>query len=174
MLVRCGGIVGLDLSARFYPGGPPVRDAGHLALLSAFRGRLHPSLRWAAEVPLPIPGDQRAWDATVAGRGWIVGVEAETRPRDAQALQRRLAIKLRDGEVDGLILLLRDSRWTRAFVRAAADDLAPAFPIPGRRALEALAAGMEPAGSSIVILAAGMPRPARRVSPTPGAHTAHV
>lgn len=165
-LVRCGAVVGLDVSVRLYPGGPPVRDAGHVALLGTLRGRLHPSLRWATEVPMPIPGDQRAWDATIGGPGWIMGVEAETRPRDAQALQRRLQLKLRDSHASALILLLRESRATRAFLREAADELAPAFPIPGRRALELLGAGVSPDGSSIIIV----PVPLR----TSGRHTPGV
>ena len=73
--------------------------------------------------PLPFAGDLRAWDALIRGSGWRCGVEAETRPRDLQALERRLALKLRDGAVDMLVLLLLDSRYNRALVRERADAL---------------------------------------------------
>lgn len=142
--------VGLELSARAYPGGPPVRDAPHLALLARLRAGLHPSLRWRAEVPLPIPGDRRAWDGLVVGTDWRLGVEAETAPRDAQALIRRLTLKERDGQVDGMILLLPLTRRTRAFLHEAADVLAPTFPGSGPRTLELLRAGVQPPASAIV------------------------
>jgi hypothetical protein len=55
-------------------------------------------------------GDPRAWDATVRGDVFRAGIEAETRFRDQQALDRRLALKERDGGMDRLILVLLDSR----------------------------------------------------------------
>ncbi len=151
-LCRLLAVVGLELSARAYPAGEPTRDRAHLALLGRFRACLHGSLRWRMEAPFPIPGDLRAWDGHVGGVGWRVGVEAETRPVDLQALQRRLALKLRDGGVDALILLLSDTRHNRGLLRAHADDLVERFPVPGRRALELLAAGVPPGGNAIVML----------------------
>ena len=53
-------VVGLDLVIRTYPAGDPIRDRAQLALLERLRVRLHPSLRWRPEVPLPIEGDLRA------------------------------------------------------------------------------------------------------------------
>ncbi len=144
--------VGLRLSARAYPAGSPIRDAAHAALLERARSRMHRSLRWATEVPLPLSGDLRAWDATVTGSSWRIGLEAETRPRDLQAIKRRLALKQRDGGVDAVLLVLLDSRHNRDLVRADADALAEQFPVPGRRALELLAAGAAPGGSAIVLL----------------------
>lgn len=146
------GVVGLELAAQAYPSGEPLRDRAHAALLDRLRVRLHPSLRFRTEVPFPDPRDRRAWDAVVAGPGWRNGVEAETRPRDRQALERRLALKLRDGDVTHLTLLLLDSRHNRAFVRAHGDVLRDAFPLPGSRALELLAAGVDPGASAIVLL----------------------
>jgi hypothetical protein len=95
-------LVGLDLSARGFPSGHPFRDAGHVALLGRFQARLGPGLRWRTEVPIGAasvegPRDFRAWDAVVSGAGWTIGVEAETHVRDLQALERRLALKQRDG-----------------------------------------------------------------------------
>jgi transcriptional regulator with XRE-family HTH domain len=145
-------VVGLELSARTYPGGQPLRDGRHAALLERFRRTLHPSLRWRTEVPLPYRGDRRAWDGMISGPAWRYGVEAERSPLDGQAVTRRLQLKRRDGGVDGAILLLPDTRTTRAFRRAFADLLAADFPVSGRVALERMSAGADPGGSAIVVL----------------------
>jgi transcriptional regulator with XRE-family HTH domain len=137
-LCRLLAVVGLEVSARAYPTGEPIRDRAHVALLGRFRQQLHRSLRWRTEVPLPIAGDLRAWDGHVSGAGWRIGVEAETRPTDLQALERRLALKLRDGCVDAVILVLANPRHNRALVQAHRDELVERFPVPGRRALDAL------------------------------------
>jgi hypothetical protein len=142
----------MELSVRAYPKGHPVRDTAHLGLLEALRSRLHPSLRWRTEVPLPIAGDLRAWDALIGGRGWDVAVEAETRPPDLQALDRRLALKQRDGGVDQVVLLLADTRHNHELVRGNDAWIATRFADPGRRALELLAAGANPGGSAMVFL----------------------
>lgn len=175
-VARVTSIVGLDLSVRVYPGGSVLRDAGHRALLERLRAAISPALGWRTEVPLPSPGDQRAWDAMIVGRApttdtpatdtpgraafgtagsgmrsFRIGVEAETRPRDAQALQRRLALKRRDGGVDHVLLVLATTRGNRAFLREAGPTLAADFPVTGRDAISALAAGRDPGGSAIVL-----------------------
>jgi transcriptional regulator with XRE-family HTH domain len=86
-------VVGLELSARACPAGPPLRDAAHRALLERFRGRVAPTIAWRFEMPVGRPGDQRAWDAVMLIGPTEVAVEAETRLRDVQALQRRIALK---------------------------------------------------------------------------------
>jgi transcriptional regulator with XRE-family HTH domain len=149
---RLLAVVGLELSARAYPGGTPLRDAAHTALLGRFRTRLHRSLAWRTEVPLPLRGDPRAWDAVVAGPSWRLGVEAETRPRDAQALIRRISLKARDGGVGGIVLVIADTRHDRAFLRAASEDLAARFPADGRRALEMLGVGLQPEEDALILL----------------------
>jgi transcriptional regulator with XRE-family HTH domain len=151
-LARLEAVVGLELSLKSYPGGRPIRDAAHVELLSEFRARLHRSLAWAVEVPLPDPGDRRGWDGFVRGPGFRYGIEAETAPRDAQALTRRIQAKARDGDVDGVVLVLRGTRQTRRFLGEAGDWLRGAFPVDGSRALELLAAGADPGGSSVVVL----------------------
>lgn len=163
-LARCATAVGLELSMRLFPGGSPVRDTAHVQLLADFRAYLHRSVRWATEVPLPIAGDKRAWDAVITGSGWRFGVEAETAPRDGQALNRRLQLKVRDGGTDGVILVLRDSRRTASFLRETADELLPNFPVPGRRAIELLAAAVDPGGNAIVIVPRA-PNQARMAAP---------
>src|SRR5207253_11174737 len=126
-------LVGLDLSARGFPSGQPLRDAGHVALLGRLQARLAPGLRWRTEVPI-VPAsvegarDFRAWDAVVSGVGWAIGVEAETHVRDVQALQRRLALKQRDGAMEVVILVLADTRHHRELMSAGGSALRSAFP----------------------------------------------
>jgi transcriptional regulator with XRE-family HTH domain len=151
-LTRVAAVVGLDISLRFYPGGDPIRDAAHVQLLQRLRARIHPDLRWRTEVPLPIPGDGRAWDAAIAGVGFVIGVEAETRVRDAQAVARRVNLKQHDGELDHVILLVADTRANRLALQAARPELAEAFPITQRIALGALAEGRCPGGNSVIVL----------------------
>lgn len=151
-LARLHAVVGLELSLKAYPAGEPIRDVAHAALLGQLRAQLHRSLRWSIEVPLPAPGDRRSWDALIRGSTWRYGVEAETAPRDAQAMSRRLALKQRDGDVDGVILLLRSTVQTRRFLRETRQLLSDTFPVDGLRALELLRAGVNPGGSSVIVL----------------------
>jgi transcriptional regulator with XRE-family HTH domain len=144
--------VGMELSVRAYPRGEPLRDAAHAALIGRLRAHVHASLRFMTEVPFPAPGDRRAWDVVITGGEWRHGYEAETRPRDLQALERRLALKMRDGDIDAVSLVLLDSRHNRTFVRAHADVLTARFPVPGRRALELLRAGVDPGAGSVILL----------------------
>ncbi len=151
-LLRAAAVVGLDLGVRAYPGGEAVRDKAHLGLLEKLRTRLGPSLRWRTEVPLPNPGDRRAWDARIDSAQVRIGVEAETRARDSQDLQRRVSLKRRDGGVDHVILLLADTRHNRRFLRVAGPGFHADFPVPGAVALERLAAGADPGGSAIILI----------------------
>jgi Helix-turn-helix len=144
--------VGLSLSVRVFPGGEPLRDAAHAALLDRLRGQVHRSLRVFAEVPMPMAGDWRAWDLVVVGASWRHAFEGETRPRDLQALERRLNLKARDSGVDGASLLLLDSAHNRAFVRAHAASLRELFPVPSERALKLLRAGVDPGKGSVILL----------------------
>jgi transcriptional regulator with XRE-family HTH domain len=158
-LARIAAILGLEASLKFYPVTEPIRDAAHARLLGRLQSQLHPSLLWRTEVPLPRPGDLRAWDAVIRGfhapsigRASVGAIEAETRPTDSQALDRKLALKQRDGEVDWVLLLLADTRHNRAFLNGSGGALRARFPLHGRRALELLAAGVDPASNSIVLL----------------------
>jgi transcriptional regulator with XRE-family HTH domain len=148
-------VVGLDLVLRPYPAGDPIRDRAQLALLERLRARLHPNLRWRTEVPLPIEGDLRAWDAEIRGREpgpWRARVEAETRIADGQALERKLALKLRDDPDGHLILLVSDSRSNRRALNALGPALRAMLPLAGRPILSALGVGRGPAGNGIVII----------------------
>jgi transcriptional regulator with XRE-family HTH domain len=131
-LVLVAAVLGLDLPLRAFPAGDPVRDIAQLTLLAKLRGRLPDGLRWRTEVPLRIPGDRRAWDAVIEGRGWRLPVEAESRLRDVQACSRKVMLKRRDdrGEVTSCGLpgrisprnslgpgRQRSTRWSRASLR---------------------------------------------------------
>jgi transcriptional regulator with XRE-family HTH domain len=155
-ICRIASALGLEVSLRFYPTADPIRDAAQVALINRVRERCHGSLTFATEVPFRRPGDLRAWDAVVSGSGpsrrWRCAIEAETRPTDVQALERKLALKERDGDADRLILLLADTRHNRAFIHGPGASLRARFPVDGRRALELLAAGVDPGGNAIILL----------------------
>jgi hypothetical protein len=102
-------------------------------------------------VPLPNPGDLRAWDAVTGQRNWRAGVEAETVINDTQALDRKLALKKRDGGVDHVILLVADTPRNRRALAAALSAFVD-LPLRTRDLLAPLRAGAEPPGSWIVVL----------------------
>jgi transcriptional regulator with XRE-family HTH domain len=144
-------VVGLKVSTRAFPAGDPLRDAGHLRLLERLRARLATGIQWRTEVPLPNPGDRRCWDAAISGAGWHVNVEAETVIDDVQALQRRMAIKVRDGQAETLLLLVADTRRNRQALLAARATFT-ALPFDTREILTALGEGRHPPGSGMVVL----------------------
>jgi transcriptional regulator with XRE-family HTH domain len=149
-LSRLAAVLGLDFSARLFPAGEPIRDAPHAKLLERFRKLVGEAWNWAAEAPLPIPGDRRAWDRLLRGAGAVIGVEAETRPTDMQELQRRLSLKKRDGQVDRLVLVMPNSDWCRRLLRL--NDLEAMFPVPDKVALRALVEGRDPGGDAIILV----------------------
>jgi transcriptional regulator with XRE-family HTH domain len=149
---RVAAALGLEASLRLYVAGDPIRDAAHVMLLGRLRARINSDLRWRTEVPLPTVGDLRAWDATIAGLGFVIGVEAETRIRDLQAVSRKVHLKQKDGELDHVILLVSDTKANRLALRLGAADLCEAFPVAQRDCLRALRDGRDPGGSSIIVL----------------------
>ena len=152
-LARILAVVGLELNLRAFPAGSPLRDKAHVALLRSFHSKLGRSVRWHTEVVLPNPGDRRSWDGLARLPGVRIGVEAETRARDSQELQRRVKAKKRDGAVDHVVLLLADTRHNRAFLRAAGEAFHVSFPVDGPTALARLARSVDPGGDAIVLLA---------------------
>jgi transcriptional regulator with XRE-family HTH domain len=151
-LARIGAVVGLHMSLRTYPGGDPLRDAGHVKLLSRFRRHVSASLSWQTEVPLPIEGDRRAWDAVIRGPTFRIGVEAETRVVDVQAVARKVSLKRRDGGVDYVVLVLAATATNRANAAALLSAFDGQSRLDSRTILDALARGADPGGSGIVIL----------------------
>jgi transcriptional regulator with XRE-family HTH domain len=154
-LARLGAAVGLDIRVRAFPGPTPVLDSGQVALLGRLRARLPEQVTFNTEVPLPIPGDQRAWDATIdrlAGIASLLPVEAESRLIDEQAQVRRIMLKLRDSGLRHVLVVVADTRRNREAVAGAATSLLADFPIAPRRALASLAAGQHPGGSALVLI----------------------
>lgn len=151
-LARICGVVGLDLRVRTYVAGPPLRDIAQVALLERLRERIHPDLRLDLEVPLPLEGDPRAWDAVISGHGELTAVEAVTRLHDLQAVLRRTSLKQRDAAIDRVLLLLADTARNRATMREADALIQDAFRSSARSALADLGAGRHPGGSSVVFL----------------------
>ena len=145
-------IVGLDLTVRAYPGGEPLRDAGHARLTAAFRGRLGTAFRVRTEVPIGDRRDQRAWDQTISDEDGTAAVEFESRLHDAQALARRIALKSRDSGISRVLLVLSDTKFNRRAVEAAEAVLRPLLPLDSATVLGALRAGRLPAEGGIVFM----------------------
>ncbi len=105
-------------------------------------------------MPLPGPGEQRAWDlvGTHVGTGLQIWVEAESRIHDAQALLRRLALKRKDSDATRVILVVSATHGNREALREAADAFAEAFPARARQAIPELLAGRDPGDDVLLIL----------------------
>jgi hypothetical protein len=150
-LACLGSVVGRDIRLQAFAAGDAIRDAGQIRLLERLRLRLHPDLGWRTEVPIPIANDRRAWDAVIRGSGWLTAVEAETVLDDLQAVERRIALKQRDGNLEQVILLVAETPRNRRALRAAPNAFAR-FRRDPRATLRALAAGRDPGSSVILIL----------------------
>jgi len=131
-------IVGLELSVRTYPADNALRDIAHAALIARFLHRLGPNMPYQLEAAVRRVGDRRAWDVRLRIGSTTVGVAAETRLRDWQALLRRERGKCRDDRVDRLLLVLADTHANRNAVRAAGVTLRAELPYDGRSIWPAL------------------------------------
>ena len=69
-----------------------------------------------------------------------------------QALDRRLALKERDGDVDIIIMVVAGSAANRIALEAHREALRPRLPLDGRAVLESLRAGRLPDASGLVVL----------------------
>ena len=81
-----------------------------------------------------------------------IGVIAETRIRDLQALLRREHLKQLDGNVDRLILLVADTRHNRSALAEAGHALRATFLLGTRAVLARLGRGEAPPASGVVVL----------------------
>jgi transcriptional regulator with XRE-family HTH domain len=151
-IAELASLLGLELSATLHPSGDAIRDKGHQALISRVRAEMFPSGAVRAEVPFPAPGDPRAWDLVLRADGQLVGVEAETRIRDVQALVRRIRQRERDGGVDEVLLVLSASRANARLVHELRTALGDGYNAPPRTLLNALRAGRRLPGSGVVML----------------------
>jgi transcriptional regulator with XRE-family HTH domain len=152
VLSRACAVVGMDLVIRAYPAGDPLRDAAQVTLLERLRRRLPGAIRWRDEVPLPISGDLRAWDAVIGPSNAETAIEAETRLHDLQAMERRINRKQRDGSMDRVIVLIAETRANRAALDLGRESLRGAFPLDTREVLTALGSGRQPIANGIVVL----------------------
>ncbi len=147
-------ILGLEASLTLHPVGPPIRDKGHEALIARFRKHLAPAWRVTREAPFPGAGDPRWWDVLLRlpSERHLVGVEAETRIRDLQALVRRMKGRAADGGADLIVIVLSDSATNRGLIGAFRDALGPAFSTSPAAILRALADGSRVPGSGVLLL----------------------
>ena len=152
LLCAIGDVLGLNVRVAVYPGGAPMRDAGHIRVLARLQALLPASFRWRTEVPLPFTGDLRAIDAMVAVPPIPAAFEIETRLLDTQSTTRRIMLKARDSGIHQVVLVLADTASNRAAVAAAAPALRADFPLSGRQVLSALRAGECPAGNGILFV----------------------
>ncbi len=152
---RIASVLGMELSVRVYPSSSPLRDAAHIARLRRLFEHVGPPLTYRTEVPLPQqpgqPTEQRAWDAVLLGRGKRTAAEIEMRLRDAQALERRLALKRRDDQVDHLLLVVAATRTNRRVLADHPDLFAELPRLRTSRVLRMLEAGHHPPSGLILL-----------------------
>jgi hypothetical protein len=142
---------------------PPSRRrwAWQLRLLEAFRARLHATITWRTEVPLPITGDRRAWDAVAIDRdGAWTGIEGISRLGAVDATIRRANQKQRDdARIGHVVLLVADTVRNRDALRPAGSNVRADYPLDTRAVLGALGAGSAPHLGGVVILRIPPDRP---------------
>lgn len=151
-LARHAAAVGLRLHTRMYPAGPPIRDAAQVALLDRFRRRLSSHWQIRLEAPMPIQGDQRAWDMLLGNGGLTVGVEAISRLRDVQAQVRAAQLKRREAGTQRLVLLVAATHANRRALSSADALLRADFTVGTRATLAALAAGRDPGADALILI----------------------
>lgn len=150
LLAKHAAAVGMRARIRLYPEGEALRDAAQVALIRRFRAALGDVGHWSFEVPIPRPGDQRAFDAVIRLSGAQVGLEFYTRLTDVQAQLRAANLKKRDAELDRLIVVIQGTRGNRRVLREAGSTLAE-FPGSGRRLFATLAAGEVPPMDGVIV-----------------------
>lgn len=151
-LAQMAAVLGMELSLGLHPAGDPIRDRGHQALMGRFRATLGPAWQVTAETPLPGPSDPRAWDLLLRLGDLRVGVEAETRIRDIQALARRLRQRERDGGADAIVLLLSDSAVNGRTVGELRTALGADWGASPRTLWRCLRAGSPLPGSGLLLV----------------------
>ncbi|CAN5758957.1 hypothetical protein BH24CHL6_BH24CHL6_12680 [soil metagenome] len=151
LLARLLRVLGLELRFSAYPVGNPLRDAGHVRLTGRILLEIRPPLTYRAEVPFPNAGDLRAWDIVLRLERRRVALEAETRLHDLQQLVRRTYSKRRDGLVDGLVIVIADTRHNRDMLPAL-ESLLPDYPrLSGARFLRMLNEGRLPPDGIVLL-----------------------
>jgi transcriptional regulator with XRE-family HTH domain len=145
-------VLGMRLSARPYPEGAPIRDAGHARLLARFRAELPATIKLRTEVPLRQRPDLRTWDAQLETDLLFCKLEADTVLYDVQAQERRIAQKMADDATDLVIWLVSDTLRNRRVLREFGELLAVRFPLETRAIMRQLRSGRIPERSGIAVL----------------------
>ena len=105
------------------------------------------------EIPLPVAGDLRAWDAMVEGDGAPFVVEGESHVRDVQEVDRRIRLKQRDDpRAATVVLVLTRSDHHRRLLEEHREALRGLLPLDGAGVLRAIRAGRRPPASGLVLL----------------------
>jgi transcriptional regulator with XRE-family HTH domain len=152
-LSRAAAPLGLRVSVRAYPAGSPLRDRAQLALLRRFEACLGTPLRLRREVPIPVEGDARSWDAMVEGDAQPFFVEGESHVRDLQAFERKLRAKLRDDPRSSVVIVVATrSAHHRELFGEHREALRDLLPQDGAAILRALRAGRRPAAGGILLI----------------------
>lgn len=143
--------LGSDLALRLYPNtGPVIRDRHQARILEALLALTHP--RWQQFLEVAVHRPSRGWiDLGLHDRSSVfIGVEIQSELRRIEQLLRWSAAKaeslpswegwshLGSGPEVSRLLLVRDTRTTRAVAREYRRILAAAYPADPEEALEAL------------------------------------
>ncbi len=152
-LCRAIRAVGLVPAFQRYLGDVRVHDRAQLAVLGRFVGLAAAPIRVRREVPLPLPGDKRAWDARIADGERHASVECVSRLDDTQALARLIALKSRDDPAAGpVILVLNKTAHNREVLRLHREALRDQFPLDGGAIAAFLRSGRVPTASGIILV----------------------
>ena len=148
-LCRVSGAVGLDLSARAYPGrGPRLRDTGQLEVAEGLRALAHASWRVGLEVSAGEHG--QAADEVFFGPTEIIQVEVERLILDWQgqyrpALRKREVLAARHDRPVRLVIAVEDTKRNRRMLAEHASLIKELFPAGSREVMRAIRTG-EPLG----------------------------
>lgn len=149
-----GSVLGLDVSVRAFPGPRSLRDEAQFTRLDRILGQVAQPLTWEREVALPqkleARPEQRAWDAMIRGHGKRTAIELEMRIRDAQALERRVRLKLRDDPVEHFLLAVADTRTNRETLNAL-PQLLGLIRLTPSQVIRELRAGRHPPSGIVLV-----------------------
>lgn len=120
-------------------------------MLQRLRAQERPRFRSQSEVPIGRYGDLRAWDVRLDGPGSI-GIDAETRLHDIQALQRRCETKWRDSGTNRVVLVVAATHHNRSVLRDHREALRSTFPGDTAAVLGAIRSGLLPAANGLVVI----------------------
>jgi hypothetical protein len=151
-LSTIASILGLEPSLTFHAVGRALRDKGHEALIGRLLKVISPAWHAMREAPFPNPGDPRSWDVLLRLESYLVGIEAETRIRDLQALVRRMRDRARGGGTDVILIVLSDSAHNRELVDQFRAALGDEFSSSPRHLLAGLREGRPLPGSGVILL----------------------